>query len=594
MLKEILLSFLLVGYSTLSTSASEILPYEPTEDPYVPQSISALPETTVGIVRIPEYGGSEIAIYQGSAGSSNLATRYYYSPYIAISRSELLHTYTEKCADSKTLKEPFYLTFNVELGSARIAQEASDQLNGIDESAVGIFPYSLVELIDAKENNVIWRVPRNLDKLLRSSNTIPWGPIQSITQIDCDDLKRYSLYQDHLIARAIVPSASESNRVGRISVRQFRRHLLNFDTAQQAGTRGMLEQIGVTVVDGQSNTKPAILNLVVGGDSLGSVDTTVKSIEKDTRERWVNRVAFENAIRSYVRQVGVSTWCSQEDAKCSAKNMQEKLFNLLKVKLHDEDVPMFSEVSQPPYSAGVHLLIQKPAGIQRLREVSMNPSFSSEESGTVDCQAMRTAALATATGGSVPEVSNDKPAQLDSPETTPADTSPEKCGLNLKTTLKDKNNLRWSYTGAEWIPISIQLTHVSKDSFSGVEETVILESKYSGATNVLTPVPVIDRIEEGKQYVGSCRPEQAGVGGHRGHRFNPVVPEELQINFGGNVNGLIINGRPYGGTLGTKSKLLDLADGEYIDRVEVRYGRYLDWVLFRTNRGQVIKGGRDV
>ena len=219
MLKEISLSFLLVGYSTLSTSASEILPYEPTEDPYVPQSISALPETTVGIVRIPEYGGSEIVIYQGSPGSSNLATRYYYSPYIAISRSELLHTYTEKCADSKTLKEPFYLTFNVELGSARIAQEASDQLNGIDESAVGIFPYSLVELIDAKENNVIWRVPRNLDKLLRSSNTIPWGPIQSITQIDCDDLKRYSLYQDHLIARAIVPSASESNRVGRISVR---------------------------------------------------------------------------------------------------------------------------------------------------------------------------------------------------------------------------------------------------------------------------------------------------------------------------------------------------------------------------------------
>ena len=132
---------------------------------------------------------------------------------------------------------------------------------------------------------------------------------------------------------------------------------------------------------------------------------------------------------------------------------------------------------------------------------------------------------------------------------------------------------------------------MSKDSFSGVEETVILESKYSGATNVLTPVPVIDRIEEGEQYVGSCRPEQAGVGGHGGHQFNPVVTEELQINFGGNVNGLIINNRPYGGTLGTKSKLLELADGEYIDRVEVRYDRYLDWVLFRTNRGQVIKGG---
>ena len=192
------------------------------------------------------------------------------------------------------------MTFNVELGSARIAQEASDQLNGIDESAVGIFPYSLVELIDAKENNVICLVPRNFDKLLRSSNTIPWGPIQSITQIDCDDLKRYSLNQDHLIARAIVPSASESNRVGRISVRQFRRHLLNFDTAQQAGTSGMLEQIGVTVVDGQRNTKPAILNLVVGGNSSGSVDKLSSLLRKIPESAgsivWRSRMLFDRTF----------------------------------------------------------------------------------------------------------------------------------------------------------------------------------------------------------------------------------------------------------------------------------------------------------
>lgn len=80
-------------------------------------------------------------------------------------------------------------------------------------------------------------------------------------------------------------------------------------------------------------------------------------------------------------------------------------------------------------------------------------------------------------------------------------------------------------------------------------------------------------------------------GGSGGSLFLQTGIQSLALRSGKYVDAIIINGTSYGGPGGTITKTITFAADEYISRIEIRKGVYVDQLEITTNKGQSIQGG---
>ena len=90
---------------------------------------------------------------------------------------------------------------------------------------------------------------------------------------------------------------------------------------------------------------------------------------------------------------------------------------------------------------------------------------------------------------------------------------------------------------------------------------------------------------------GTCTMSRASFGGNGGRLFVPAEPLQLTIWTGAWVDGLILNGRLHGRKGGWNEQTLELQPGEYINRMVIGAGGYVDRLEFYTNLGRSISGG---
>lgn len=82
------------------------------------------------------------------------------------------------------------------------------------------------------------------------------------------------------------------------------------------------------------------------------------------------------------------------------------------------------------------------------------------------------------------------------------------------------------------------------------------------------------------------------IGGNSGYTTIPTtVVRELGLKTAKYVDQIRINGKRYGENGGTDRGSITLGKDEYINKVEYRYGWYVDWISFCTNQGRCIGGG---
>lgn len=93
------------------------------------------------------------------------------------------------------------------------------------------------------------------------------------------------------------------------------------------------------------------------------------------------------------------------------------------------------------------------------------------------------------------------------------------------------------------------------------------------------------------QNIGACVPAQAILGGNGGSQFVGVAPRTVRLRTGAYVDRITLNGSVHGGGGGQPAGALQLRPEEYINRVVVRHGSYVDRLELYTNFGRSIVGG---
>lgn len=81
------------------------------------------------------------------------------------------------------------------------------------------------------------------------------------------------------------------------------------------------------------------------------------------------------------------------------------------------------------------------------------------------------------------------------------------------------------------------------------------------------------------------------IGGKGGKPFPEFKIEEIGLATADYVDRIYINGTHHGGKGGVDTPRLVLKNDEFISRIEVRSGDFIDYLKFTTNKGRWISGG---
>ena len=311
----------------------------------------------------------------------------------------------------------------------------------------------------------------------------------------------------------------------------------------------------------------------------------------------MNLKAFQEATNSYIHRIRTSTWCEEGDKNCNASRMEDRLLQMFGDIFKGQTLDILARAPEVSDAMKQYMLIENAEEVERLRQASMNPSFSSEVGVNVDCEKLKEAAVAgTGSAGSTSQSGGQQQDIL----TPPSKTSPTACGLDSTTVIKDANSVTWRFDGSEWIPTSVELSLISEDALSGIASNVIINTTYSGAVPVLSSIPVIkldapivSKHTDPKNWVkAQCSTVKTQTfGGAGGRTFAPVEPSTIQLRTGNIVDAIIVNDIGRGGAGGGIGGVLKLKPDEYINRVAVRAGKYVDRIEFYTNQGQELSGG---
>ncbi|MNE36208.1 Jacalin-like lectin domain protein [compost metagenome] len=91
--------------------------------------------------------------------------------------------------------------------------------------------------------------------------------------------------------------------------------------------------------------------------------------------------------------------------------------------------------------------------------------------------------------------------------------------------------------------------------------------------------------------MGELRERIYTFGGEGGATFHEEPVREIGFAYGKYVDAIFLNGVQHGGNGGIETSRLVLSADEYIDTLEIRAGRYIDFLRFSTNKGRWIAGG---
>ncbi len=81
-------------------------------------------------------------------------------------------------------------------------------------------------------------------------------------------------------------------------------------------------------------------------------------------------------------------------------------------------------------------------------------------------------------------------------------------------------------------------------------------------------------------------------GGKGGDQFPMNAPlKSIGLRGGKYVDQIQINGNSYGGGGGAEVPTITLSEGEFINKVDIRSGSYIDYLKLTTNKGQTIEIG---
>lgn len=80
-------------------------------------------------------------------------------------------------------------------------------------------------------------------------------------------------------------------------------------------------------------------------------------------------------------------------------------------------------------------------------------------------------------------------------------------------------------------------------------------------------------------------------GGNGGKEFELTEVSSLGLRSGDLVDAIIINGIRYGGTGGRATPEYTLAEDDYINHIDVRYGDKVDFLRFKSKQGVQLSGG---
>ena len=88
--------------------------------------------------------------------------------------------------------------------------------------------------------------------------------------------------------------------------------------------------------------------------------------------------------------------------------------------------------------------------------------------------------------------------------------------------------------------------------------------------------------------------QAGGKGGKDYYGMTPINSgSTITIRSGQYVDSITINDTRLGGPKGEDDATLALESNEWVVRVEVRSGDYIDYIKFITNKGRTISGGTD-
>ena len=80
-------------------------------------------------------------------------------------------------------------------------------------------------------------------------------------------------------------------------------------------------------------------------------------------------------------------------------------------------------------------------------------------------------------------------------------------------------------------------------------------------------------------------------GGSGGNLFTQRGIKTIAIRHGRLVDAIIINNEKFGGPGGIQTDTLTLDEDEYINRIDIRHGEFIDRLEISTNKGNKIEGG---
>ena len=101
----------------------------------------------------------------------------------------------------------------------------------------------------------------------------------------------------------------------------------------------------------------------------------------------------------------------------------------------------------------------------------------------------------------------------------------------------------------------------------------------------------MDEVAVKNELITNVNVKVLTVGGTGGDAFVPATVKSLALSTGSKVDQITIDGVSHGGSGGSASPVLNLSEGEYINRIEIRSGSKIDFLEFTTNKGHSIEGG---
>lgn len=426
------------------------------------------PTASIGSVTLDRLAGKAIKIYKGSGGDTG-ANNLYHQPYIAYDVEDLEDQWREKCEGNPYSGGAFEMYLHIETSANDVLDAARSLLPDGKHWNVQKYPYRMIELYDAETKQRLWYYPKGNDfnTAVTTTFTRRESAQTGTSKISCMDLERYIDSGNMLEARVVLDSSVESSNVITFTYGALRDYILDVELDQVAKATGYLVTEGWTRVkrkeSGKGDKSLLDKDVKLFKSALGvkkdtkkntSIFTETESRETDTRQRWMNITGLRNLAKKAITHLRIEGYCVSSD--CNPSELTARIMSSMENLIQKQTVKVL--LAEPANDfAETYILLDDPETVKRLRK-----------------QAFERKGMEGGVNG----------------EVLPKGAA--KGELNFSS-FSDENGVEWEYDGKEYVPTSIDMYYVNKDSFSLNAQTKIIETVVSGTELATMIIPVIRR-----------------------------------------------------------------------------------------------------